>query len=413
MNVEIITIGDEILIGQIVDTNSAWMAPRLNDAGMQVIRITSVKDDSRQIMQAFDAAFSHVDVVLVTGGLGPTKDDITKKTLCDYFHTKSVFSQAVYDNVVAVISDRMPQINRLTETQAWVPEACTVIQNRLGTAPVMWFEKEGKILVSMPGVPHEMKGAMEHDIIPRLVERNGGKSVIEHRTFMVRNYLESTLAEKLEMWETQLPTFIKLAYLPQWGIIRLRLTGIHESREVLKQALDKEEAALKSILNKGELFASSDSAIEEVIGEKLKQSGLTLSTAESCTGGSIAQRITSVSGASAYYKGSVVAYSNEVKQSMLGVPQELLEQYGAVSEQVVQAMARGVKKALQTDCSVATSGIAGPGGGTKEKPVGTICIAVCVKEKEVVKTLHLRGVRETNVTRTVNTVLLQLLEMLS
>lgn len=408
MFAEIITVGDELLIGQVTDTNSAWMGRELNKAGIEVIRRTSVRDRADEITEAVDAAMKKVDIVLMTGGLGPTKDDITKQTLCDYFHTKLVFSEEVFENVKRVLGGRIP-MNALNKSQAMVPENCLVINNRVGSASVSWFERDGKVLVSMPGVPQEMTTVMSEEVIPRL-RRKFRMDVIVHRTFTVQNYPESVLAEKLEPWETALPDSIKLAYLPKPGLIRLRLTGRGAEEEDIKKQIAAESVKLKVILGE-DILDEEDTPIEVLLGELLRKKKLTLSTAESCTGGSIAARITSVAGSSDYFKGGVVAYSNEVKAAMLHVSVETLEKHGAVSEETVIEMAKGAMNALQTDCAVATSGIAGPGGGTKEKPVGTVWIAAAYKnEIRTIKQEADRG-REMNVERAGNNALLLLREL--
>lgn len=408
MFAEIITVGDELLIGQVTDTNSAWMGRELNKAGIEIIRITSVRDRAAEITEAVDAAMKRADIVLMTGGLGPTKDDITKQTLCDYFHTKLVFSEDVFENVKRVLAGRIP-MNGLNKSQAMVPEDCLVINNRVGSASVSWFERNGKVLVSMPGVPQEMTTVMSEEVIPRLC-RKFGTDVIVHRTFTVQNYPESVLAEKLEPWETALPACIKLAYLPKPGLVRLRLTGRGQHKEEIEAWIAAEGAKLRVILQE-DILDEEDTPVENLVGELLRKKKLTLSTAESCTGGSIAARITSVAGSSAYFKGSVVAYSNEVKMEMLHVPVETLEKYGAVSEETVIEMVKGAMNALKTDCAVATSGIAGPGGGTKEKPVGTVWIAAAYKnEIRTMKQETNRG-REMNIERAGNNALLLLREL--
>jgi nicotinamide-nucleotide amidase len=409
MNAEIITVGDELLIGQVVDTNSAWIGRELNKIGVEVMRIVSVRDLRDEITAAISSAMSRADVVLMTGGLGPTKDDITKLVLCEYFGTKLVFSEEVYRNVENLLRGRVA-MNKLNRDQALVPEACTVINNRVGTASISWFERDGKVLVSMPGVPQEMKTVMTEEIIPRL-SRMFVSDLILHRTFLVRNYAESILAEHLSDWEDSLPASIKLAYLPKMGIIRLRLTARGKQGEGLEQRLEEECAKLKALLG-NDIMDDGDRPLEEVLGEMLRQRGLTLATAESCTGGSIAARITSVPGSSDYYKGSVVAYSNEVKMNLLGVEADTLAQHGAVSEETVRQMALGVKKLLGTDCAVTTSGIAGPGGGTPEKPVGTVWIAAAYGDRVcTMKQFSDRG-REMNIERAGNNALLQLIALI-
>ncbi|MEG1006676.1 MAG: CinA family nicotinamide mononucleotide deamidase-related protein [Bacteroides sp.] len=409
MFAEIITIGDELLIGQVVDTNSAWIGRELNKVGIEVIRVVSVRDRSDEIIEAIDAAMHRSSVVLVTGGLGPTKDDITKQALCDYFHTELVFSEEIFENVKRVLSGRIP-MNALNKSQAMVPKDCLVINNRVGSASVSWFERNGKVLVSMPGVPQEMTTVMSEEVIPRLADKFR-TDVIVHKTFTVKNQPESVLAEKLEYWEAALPLCIKLAYLPKPGIIRLRLTGRGQSKEEIKSLIDDASVRLKAILG-DDIFDEEDAPLERIIGDLLRKKGITLSTAESCTGGSIAARLTSVAGSSDYFKGAVVAYANEVKTSLLNVSPQTLAEQGAVSEKTVIEMVKGAMNTLKTDCAVATSGIAGPGGGTNEKPVGTVWIAAAYKnEIRTMKQDSNRG-REMNIERAGNNALLLLLELL-
>lgn len=409
MFAEIITIGDELLIGQVVDTNSAWMGRELNKIGIEVTRIVSVRDRSDEITNAVDEAMKRANIVLVTGGLGPTKDDITKITLCNYFHTELVFDPKVFENIKRVLSGRIP-MNKLNQSQAMVPKDCTVINNRVGSASVSWFERDGKVLVSMPGVPQEMTTVMSEEILPRL-QAKFSTDVIIHRTFWVKNYPESVLAEKLELWESNLPECLKLAYLPKLGIIRLRITGRGKDKKMVNDSLNDSSMKLKQILG-DDIFSEDDTPLEVLVGEQLKECNLSVSTAESCTGGSIAARLTSVPGSSNYFKGSVIAYSNEVKVNLLNVSQSTLDQFGAVSEQTVVEMVKGVMNTLKTDCAVATSGIAGPGGGTQDKPVGTVWIAAAYKNNiSTMKQETNRG-REMNVERAGNNALLLLLELI-
>lgn len=409
MFAEIITIGDELLIGQVVDTNSAWMGRELNKIGIEVTRIVSVRDRSDEITNAVDEAMKRANIVLVTGGLGPTKDDITKITLCNYFHTELVFDSKVFENVKRVLSGRIP-MNKLNQSQAMVPKDCTVINNRVGSASVSWFERDGKVLISMPGVPQEMTTVMSEEILPRL-QAKFSTDVIIHRTFWVKNYPESVLAEKLELWETNLSECLKLAYLPKLGIIRLRITGRGKDKKMVNDLLDDSSMKLKQILG-DDIFSENDTPLEVLVGGQLKECNLSVSTAESCTGGSIAARLTSVPGSSNYFKGSVIAYSNEVKVNLLNVSQSTLDQFGAVSEQTVVEMVKGVMNTLKTDCAVATSGIAGPGGGTQDKPVGTVWIAAAYKNNiSTMKQETNRG-REMNVERAGNNALLLLLELI-
>ena len=409
MFAELITIGDELLIGQVVDTNSAWMGRELNNIGIEVLRIVSVRDREEEILEAIDNAMKRVNIVLVTGGLGPTKDDITKQTLCKYFNTELIFSEEVFENVKRVLAGKIP-MNKLNIGQAMVPKNCTVINNPVGSASVSWFERDGKVLVSMPGVPQEMTTVMAESVLPKLHERFQ-TDVIMHQTFLVQHYPESVLAEKLEAWEVALPDCIKLAYLPKLGIIRMRLTGRGHDRKEVETLLNREKAKLETILGE-DIFSEEDTPLEVIIGELLKKRKLTVSTAESCTGGSIAERLTSIAGSSEYFKGSIVAYSNEVKKDLLYMSSETLEKYGAVSEETVIEMVKGAMKALKTDCAVATSGIAGPGGGTPEKPVGTVWIAAGYKnEIRTYKQETNRG-RAMNIERAGNNALLMLRDLL-
>ncbi len=409
MFVEIITVGDELLIGQVVDTNSAWMGKALNNVGFEVIRVTSVRDREDEITGAVDSAMKRADVVLMTGGLGPTKDDITKHTLCKYFGTELVFSEDVFENIKRILANRIT-LNPLNQAQALVPKDCTVINNKVGTASVSWFEKDGKILVSMPGVPQEMKFNMTEEIIPRLCARFEMKAIV-HKTYSVKNYPESALAITLTDWENNLPECIKLAYLPKSGIVRLRLTGRGDNEEEIRAVVLAEGAKLYGILGEN-ILDENDSPLEEIIGEMLKDKNLTFATAESCTGGNIAAKITSVAGCSAYFKGSVVAYSNEVKHELLQVSNETLEKFGAVSEEVVKEMVIGAMNALKTDCAVAVSGIAGPDGGTEEKPVGTVWIAAAHGKTILTSKQVVDFGRDLNVERATNNALLLLQKVL-
>ena len=380
MLAEIITIGDELLIGQVIDTNSAWMAEQLNLVGIKVHQITSISDNQQHILTTLREAGSRAKLILITGGLGPTKDDITKQTLCKYFDTSLVFSEAAYKNVEKLFSARGMAVTELNRLQAMVPANCTVIPNPNGTAPGMWFENEGCIYVSMPGVPFEMKAIMEEEIIPRLMDKLN--QVIIHRTILTEGVGESFLAALIEPWEDALPPFIKLAYLPQPGMVRLRLTASGTDRSLLQQAIQKAENELFPLAGKF-IFGYDNDTIESVVGDLLRKKGMTLSTAESCTGGNIAQLITSIAGSSDYFKGSVVAYANEIKEQLLGMPQQVLAENGAVSEQTVLHMARGARRQFATDYAIAVSGIAGPGGGTPEKPVGTTWIAIATPTETV------------------------------
>lgn len=411
MEVEIITIGDELLIGQVVDTNSAWMGQQLNDLGFQVVWRTTVGDVEKDMLSAFDAAMQRAQVVLVTGGIGPTKDDITKKTLCNYFGCGMHFSDEVFATIQQIYCRSGRTMNELTRMQAMVPDACTVIQNQAGTAPCTWFEREGKVLVSMPGVPSEMKWLMTHEVLPRLKKRFGQDLFIRHRTCWVSGYPESVLAIKLTPFEEQLPPQVKLAYLPQPGLIRLRLSSYAHTEEEAITAIKEQQEKLHALLD-GNILAEEDKAIEEQIGEILRSKHLIMGTAESCTGGRIATMLTLIPGSSDYFAGSVVSYCNEVKQQVLGVSAESLEKHGAVSREVVEQMALGAVRVLGCDCAVATSGIAGPGGGTPEKPVGTVWIAAALKGRVISECYHFGTVRDQNIQRAANMALLMLLHVL-
>ena len=409
--IEIITIGDEILIGQIVDTNSAWMAVELNKAGFQLAQITSVHDEADHIKKALDEALLRADVVLMTGGLGPTKDDITKQTLCEYFGTKLVFNPEVLENIQQIYHTRQSVMNELTKSQAMVPENCTVIQNRAGSAPITWFEKEGKVIVSMPGVPLEMKKVMSEEIIPRLQKYFKTPAII-HKTVQVYGIPESQLALRLTEWENALPEYLHLAYLPNFGIVKLRLSGAGQDEYKLEEAINQQIETLKTILGES-IFAYEDKPVEKIIYEKLKISGLTVATAESCTGGNIAHRLTLIPGISDCFKGSVVAYHNELKINALGVSARDIEQYGAVSSQVATQMAEGARKVMQTDLAVATTGIAGPTGGTDEKPVGTIWISVSSPERTITRSFNFgQFARENFIERSTMAALMMLNEMI-
>jgi nicotinamide-nucleotide amidase len=409
MNASIITIGDEILIGQIVDTNSAWMAQKLNEVGVRITQIISVGDNKEDIVKAIETLMAKTELVLITGGLGPTNDDITKNVLCELFDSKLVLSDVVLQNINELLSQRGFTMNSNNYAQAMVPQNAIVLNNKMGTACGMLFEKDGKYLISMPGVPFEMKHLMETQVLP-FVKKTFINKPILHKTILIIGLPESILAEKIAVWENALPDFVKLAYLPSPGFIRLRLS-IYEAEPDQHLLIDSLAEKLKSIIPQN-IIAEEDVKPEVLIGNLLKEQGKTLSTAESCTGGKIASMITSIPGSSAYFKGSVVSYANEVKMNVLNVQKSDLEKYGAVSEQVVKQMAHGALKLLNTDFSIAVSGIAGPEGGTPEKPVGTIWIAVASKEKTVSKKFQSLNNREVNILRAANTALAMLIEII-
>lgn len=406
---EIITVGDELLIGQVIDTNSAWIGKELNKIGVSVGRIVSVSDQSKEILEAIDSALKRADIVLITGGLGPTKDDITKSTLCTYFNTELVFDQTVYDNMCSLLSERV-LANKLNKTQAYVPKGCTVIQNPVGSASISWFDYQNKVLVSMPGVPDEMKTVMSQEVLPRL-RSHFETDFISHKTYVVKNYPESILAVTLEDWENKLPDFIHLAYLPKPGIVRLRLSGENADRNVLDEALKREEKILYAILKK-DIMLEDDGTLEEQLGYWLKRFKFTVATAESCTGGRLASKIAAIPGCSDYFNGSIVAYQNSVKMKQLGVRPETLQKHGAVSEETALEMVNGVCQALGSDCGIATTGIAGPTGAVDGKPVGTVWIAVKCGGKVKTHKLGYNSGREMNIERSCNYGLFMLMELL-
>ncbi|WP_347158232.1 competence/damage-inducible protein A [Pontibacter chitinilyticus] len=400
---EIITIGDEILYGQIVDTNSAWMGTELTKVGIKVKQITSISDNPDHIVQALDEAKTRADIILLTGGLGPTKDDLTKNVLTDYFHTSLKLHAPSLEDVAAIFARRSQEITELNRQQAFLPEACTPIRNVLGTAPGMWFEQDGKVFVSMPGVPFEMKRMMTDSVLPKL-KAHFQTPEIMHKVVQTFGIAESILAAKLENWETSLPPHLKLAYLPHLGGVRLRLTGQGTDAETLNAQLQAEVGKLPHIIP-GYIFAYGEVKLEQAVGQLLQARGLTIATAESCTGGYLAHKITSVAGSSAYYQGSIIAYHNAVKEQELHVKPETLQQHGAVSEATVREMAENVRQKFGTDIGVATSGIAGPDGGTPDKPVGTIWIAYADKYKTEAKLLQFNKDRLLNIEYTAMAVL--------
>ncbi len=391
----LITIGDELLIGQVIDTNSAWMAQQLNDAGIFVKQRISVGDTADDIVDALNKAASISSIVLITGGLGPTADDITKPVLCRYFGGKLVVDEGALQNVQQIFA-RMnrPMLDRNLK-QAEVPDVCTVIQNKRGTAPGMWFEKDDVIFVSMPGVPHEMKGMMTDDVLPAIQQKMHLPFIV-HRTLLTAGIGESFLAEIIHSWEMQLPANMKLAYLPNYGMVRLRITASGNDKNELETSTSLEFEKLKELV-KEYLVTDMDEPLEKVVGKLLLQRGKTMATAESCTGGYIAHLITSHDGSSKYFLGSVVSYGNSVKQVLLHVPEKMLAEHGAVSEPVVRQMVEGVIAATGADYAVAVSGIMGPGGGTDEKPVGTVWMAAGSMHAITAQKMHFRFDRRRNI----------------
>jgi len=396
MLAEIITIGDELLIGQVVDTNSAWIATLLNENGIKVHQITSVSDNKDHIIKALDDATKRVDVILMTGGLGPTRDDITKNTLCEYFKVKLRFDAEVLKDVEHIFKIRGREVTDINKKQAEIPENCKPLRNTNGTAPGMWFEEKGKVYVSMPGVPYEMKALMTTEVIP-LLKKKFTLPVILHKTVLTQGIGESMLAEKIEAWEDSLAKDnIKLAYLPSAGMVRLRLSVSGTDAKALKLLVDKKVQELIP-LAENHIYGYDKETLEGVVGKLLQERKKTISTAESCTGGYIAHLLTSVAGSSDYFKGSVIAYANDIKVRQLDVKAESIEKHGAVSQQVVEEMAKSVAKKMQTDYSIAVSGIAGPSGGTPDKPVGTVWIAIKTPTKVISRRFQFGDNRERNI----------------
>ncbi len=401
MNVTIINIGDELLIGQVVNTNASTMARMLTEAGMEVGKTVVVGDSRDDIWQAVDAAMHASDTVLVTGGLGPTKDDITKKLLCEYFGSELVESEVALENVKRLFAVRGFELTPVNRAQALVPKCCEVLNNDVGTAPCMWFEREGKVLVSLPGVPHEMEWLMANRVIPKLQETFKMETII-NKNILTQGIGESFLSDLIEPWELALPKCIRLAYLPVAGMTKLRLTCRITPNNPETPDIPELLQGLYKIA--GQYIVGEDcETLAELVHKVLTERGLTLATAESCTGGTIASQLTAQAGASAYFKGGVVAYSNEVKECALGVQHSTLEAHGAVSEETAREMAEGVRKRLGADLAIATTGIAGPDGGTKEKPVGTVWIAVADATHTEAQLLSFPGRRrQQNIDRTVN-----------
>jgi nicotinamide-nucleotide amidase len=400
----IITIGDELLIGQVIDTNSAWMAQELNKAGIWLKRRVAVGDSWNDIWKALDEESAAADIILITGGLGPTADDITKPLLCKYFNTRLVVNEDALKNVRHIFETllKRPMIERNLK-QAEVPESCTVIQNRRGTAPGMLFEKDGKILVSMPGVPHEMKGMMTDDVIPFL-RKKFEMPFIAHRTALTAGVGESFLADHIQAFETGLPANIKLAYLPSYGMVRLRLTGIGSDPASIEPEINNRFSRLKELIKEW-MVTDEDISLQEALGRLLISRGQTIATAESCTGGYAAHLITSIAGSSAYFLGGLIPYQNNIKEKVLQVREHTLSTTGAVSEETVKEMVSGALRVFGSDYALATSGIMGPGGGTDAKPVGTVWIAAGNRQKTETRLLHFRFDRQRNIELTTANVL--------
>lgn len=423
--VEIITIGDELLIGQVVDTNSAWMATHLNAWGLEVAQITSVHDSAEQIVSALSAAEERADVVLLTGGLGPTKDDITKHTLCHYFGTELVYRHDIRTHLEQLYSTRPDVLNRLTDTQCLFPQNATLIPNAVGSAQGMLWQhtrvNRQVTVISMPGVPYEMMWLMEHGVGEALQHLCANQGTIIHKTIQVFGIPESSLALLIEDWESALPTHMHLAYLPKDGVIRLRLSGYNTTEEAMQTQINALHAILDrqttdrlpAPANQGLSFADEDLPAEVLVGRLLKERHLTIGSAESCTGGKIASLLNRHAGSSAFYLGSVVSYANSVKTSVLGVSETDLQQHGAVSEPVVRQMAEGARRVLGTDYAIATSGVAGPDGGTADKPVGTVWIALATPQTTYAHRFQLGKLRDQITDRAAQLALIWLLKLLN
>ena len=405
MRAEVITIGDELLIGQVVDTNSAWIAEQLNAYGIELYQITSVHDSREHIIAALDEAFGRADIVLTTGGLGPTKDDITKHVLCEYFGTHLIEDARVRAHIERLYKDRPDVLNRLTATQWLVPENAEILENRVGSAPLMIFHHGKQLLASMPGVPYEMKIAMEEQILPYIGRTTAS---ILHKTLQVTGIPESALAILLEDYEAKMPASLHLAYLPKDGIIRLRLSSYGEVTEKEMNGWFEELKRLTAAY----LIADTDEPLEVIAGRLLKQQHRTISTAESCTGGKLAVLLNKHAGSSEFYKGSVVSYATSVKEQLLNVPSELIKQHTVVSEDVVRVMAESVRKLLNTDFSIATSGIASATGGYSDAEVGTVWIAWATPQNTYAECFHLGKLREQITERACAKALVKLIEIL-
>ncbi len=396
MNAELITIGDEILIGQIVDTNSAWIAQKLNMIGVKVQKIISTSDDEQSILNVINDSLSSSEIVIITGGLGPTNDDVTKRALLSYYGGNLVVDESTLKQIESFFKKRGLPLTELNRKQAEVPDSCLVLPNMKGTAPGMWFERDSKILISLPGVPFEMESLMEESVLPKL--KLLSSNIIIHQTIQTFGLPESFLAEKLFDWENSIPKNIKLAYLPSPNSIRLRISAYGNSEKNLNDQITILVKSLQNIIPKY-IFGYGEVSMQEVVGLMLKKISATISIAESCTGGNISHLITLVPGSSSYFRGGLVAYSNNIKIDYLKVDKELIAEFGAVSRRVVEQMAKGIKDLLKTDYAIAISGIAGPDGGTENKPIGTVWISVISNKNLITKEFRFGNDRQINITR--------------
>ena len=401
MKAAIVTIGDEILIGQIVDTNSGFIAKSLDKIGIETYEMLSISDNKQHILDTFSLLQNKVEVVIITGGLGPTKDDITKHTLCDYFEDTLVRNTAVENHVIDLIERALGrEASQINKDQALVPSQCTVLHNQVGTAPGMWIKKENTVFISLPGVPYEMKYLIENQVIPKLVQEYQRPYII-HKTILTYGQGESHVAERIEDWENQLPECIKLAYLPSPGRVRLRLTARGTNKQQLEDTIAENVRSLDAIIHDIIVGFEEEDTIEVVLGRILKDKKLTVATAESCTGGKIAQLLTSVSGASAYFKGSVVSYATDAKINVLGISKDVIAQHSVVSKEVASAMALNVQKIMQADYAIATTGNAGPAKGDADAEVGTVCIALATPNGVIVEEFNFGQPREKVIDRAV------------
>ena len=402
MKATIVTIGDEILIGQIIDTNSGYIAKALDKIGVQTHELLSISDDKQHILDTFASLQNKVDFVIITGGLGPTKDDITKHTFCEYFNDTLVINKEVETHVIELIESVMKRpASQMNKDQALVPSRCEILFNQVGTAPGMWMKKENTVFISLPGVPYEMKYIVENQIVPKIVKEYK-RPYILHKTIMTYGQGESLVAERIEDWENNLSEFIKLAYLPAPGRVRLRLTARGTEREILEKAINENVTSLAKIIGDIIVGFDEDETIEVVLGRLLTQQGKTISTAESCTGGKIAQIFTSVSGSSNYFRGSVVSYATDTKVSVLGVSQQTIDEFSVVSSQVAKEMAVGVQKLMKSDYAIATTGNAGPSKGDADATIGTVFIALATPNEVFVEEFNFGQPREKVIDRAVN-----------
>ena len=397
MKCEVISIGDELLIGQTINTNASWIGEQLNNLGFNIAHGAVISDNKDDIISALNNASNRSDVIIITGGLGPTKDDITKHTLTEYFNTSLELNKDIETSIIAYFKSVNRPILKSNLDQALLPESCQVLSNSRGTASGMWFEKNNIIYISLPGVPYEMKGIMQEHVFPKLLSKMGGETVVVNKTIRTHGMGESFLAEIIKLWEDKLErNNIKLAYLPSPGIVKLRLSVVGLDQLILEKKLDDAIDELKALIP-DQIYGYGNVTMEGIVGNLLKDRELTVATAESCTGGAIAKMLTSISGSSSYFNGSIVSYTNQSKVDLLNVDNNDIDNFGAVSQQVVEQMAEGVRNKLHTDYGISTSGIAGPSGGTKEKPVGTVWIAVASKNRIVSKKLKLGYNRERNI----------------